>query len=65
MTTLVRLAMDDGAKRIDQPIFSMVRPLDWQNGKILLNVKFFEQKQDLHRKSYARTHRMGGCWGHR
>lgn len=53
MTTLVRLAMDDGAKRIDQPIFSMVRPLDWQNGKILLNVKFFEQKQDLHRKSYA------------
>jgi hypothetical protein len=31
MTAVVCLAMDDGAKRIDQPIFSMVRPLDWQN----------------------------------
>ena len=29
MTAVVRLAMDDGAKRIDQPIFSRVRPLDW------------------------------------
>lgn len=31
MTALVRLAMDDGSKRINQPIFSIVRPLDWQN----------------------------------
>lgn len=31
MTALVRLAVDDGSKRIDQPIFTMVRPLNWQN----------------------------------
>lgn len=60
MTALVCLAMDDGAKRIDQTVFSKIGPLDWEK---MVKCAFSRTNAELTSQKLCMNTSYGWLWG--